>query len=119
MFGSKITGRGFASTTLAVAAVFATTFGSVAQAQSLSCELRAAKRGNVTVLEAVVGGKGAGSYRISVSGKGGDTDQSGAFNADGRTTVGTMTVGSPGPFNAVLTARSANGQCSARATGSN
>jgi hypothetical protein len=30
-----------------------------------------------------------------------------------------MTVGSPGPFNAVLTARSANGQCSARATGSN
>ena len=75
------------------------------------CEINAKRSGNSTTLDGVVTAKRGikGSYRLSITKSGGggqsDIDQSGLFSAapGAAATVGTVTLGGPGSFVAILT----------------
>lgn len=69
----------------------------------VSCEVRISKRGGATVVDGYVSAPSGfnGSYRISVTGGGGDTDQSGEFSGSGgRTALGAVPVSGAGGFSA-------------------
>ncbi len=77
-----------------------------AEAQtSLVCEVRTSKRGGATVVEGFVSAPTGfnGSYRISVSGGGGDTDQSGEFaGGGGKAALGSVPVAGAGAYSAEI-----------------
>ena len=93
-----------------------------AEAQSgVACEVKAVRRGGATVVEGYVSAPAGfnGSYRISVSGGGGDTDQSGEFSGGGgKSSLGSVPVAGAGSFSAEIVIKQ-NGvsRCSSRAGG--
>jgi hypothetical protein len=82
------------------------------------CDVRVAKRGGGTSLEAIVVSPVAvsGSYRLSATASGGgtDVDQSGAFQARAgeATSLGTLVLPSPGGYSAELTVKWPGGSVS-------
>ena len=93
-----------------------------AEAQTgLACEVRTSKRGGGTVSEGFVSAPAGftGSYRISVAGGGGDTDQSGEFSGGGgKSALGAVPVAGAGSYNAEIVVKQ-NGvvRCSSRTSG--
>lgn len=118
MFRTSISAAAIAATFLA----FSTpTMTGDAQAGSVSCDVRASKRGGATVVDGYVTASPgtSGSYRISVSGAGGDTDQSGEFSGSGgRAALGSVPVAGGGNFSAEIVIKIKGvPHCSSRTSG--